>query len=273
MANVIAIQMVSSVNVESNLANLERELESIEIRGATLIVLPECFACFGGGDEKLLAISEAYNDGAIQSHLKSLASKYNVWMVAGTIPIKTNNSQCYTASCLLIDDNGHIVNEYQKIHLFDVEVDDNTGSYHESQHTLAGTKIQVANTPFGRLGLAVCYDVRFPGLFQAMGQIDVLAIPAAFTKVTGSAHWHSLLQARAIELQCYVIAANQGGVHENGRETYGHSMIVSPWGEKLKEIETGSGTISVPIDETLLRNIRRKMPVAQHNKFRSSFIE
>lgn len=273
MAKLVAIQMVSEPDVDKNLQQVRVQLQQLEAGQDYLVVLPECFAFFGGGDARMLDIAETKGQGKIQQCLSDMAREFKVWIVAGTIPLLNQQGDKFTASCLLIDSLGEVVTEYQKIHLFDVEVADNTGSYLESRYTQAGQHLSVVDTPFGRLGLAVCYDVRFPGLFQAMGQVDILALPAAFTKVTGEAHWHSLLKARSIENQCYLVAAGQGGVHANGRETYGHSLILSPWGETLAEIRCGAGLVTSAFDLTRTLQIRQKMPVAGHNRFRSNFIE
>jgi len=273
MAKLVSMQMVSEPDVDKNLQQVRSQLAQLEHGEDYLVVLPECFAFFGGGDAKMLELAEPKGQGKIQQALCDMAKEFSLWLVAGTIPLLNEQKDKFTASCLLIDDQGQVVTEYQKIHLFDVQVADNTGSYLESRYTQAGQHISVLDTPFGRLGLAVCYDVRFPGLFQAMGQIDILALPAAFTKVTGEAHWHNLLKARSIENQCYLVAANQGGIHANGRETYGHSLILSPWGDTLAEIRQGTGLILSDVDLTNVDKIRQKMPVAGHNRFRSNFIE
>ena len=275
MTNLVAVQMCSTPDVDVNFAMLNEELKKLPESRPTLVVLPECFACFGAGDKALLAIAETPGSGPIQQKLRELAIKYSLWLVAGSIPLKTDNPDKFTASCLLIDDKGEIKHEYQKIHMFDVQVADNTGSYVESRSTQAGKQIVVADTPFGKLGLAVCYDLRFPGLFAQMGELnhlDVIALPAAFTYATGEAHWQSLLAARAIENQCYVIAANQSGTHANKRHTFGHSCIISPWGETLVQITHQPGIVQSQLDNTLLADIRRKMPVNQHNKFRSRLV-
>ena len=272
MSELVAIQMVSVPDVQQNLKALEIQLEKLQVSTNTLVVLPECFACFGGGDGTILAVAEVKNNGPVQQALQALARRYGVWLVAGTLPLRASDPTKMTASCLLIDDSGKVVDEYQKIHLFDVQVADNTGSYMESKHTQAGDRVVVADTPFGRLGMAVCYDIRFPALFQAMGQIDVLTLPAAFTQTTGQAHWQALLQARAIENQCYLVAADQGGTHPNGRQTYGHSCIISPWGEIAAEIRYGEGLVQSHLDLARLAAIRQAMPVHQHNKFRSHLV-
>jgi nitrilase len=273
--NIVAIQMNSSPLVEDNLIFVERQLKLLPPQRPSLVVLPECFACFGGGDKLILDIAEDLHQGPIQHKLRQFAKQFGVWLVAGSMPITCEIADKYTASCLLIDDQGEFVEEYQKIHLFDVQVADNTGTYLESRYTQAGNKLIVTNTPFGTLGLAVCYDIRFAGMFVAMNQIaqlDVLALPAAFTQQTGQAHWHSLLRTRATENQCYIVAAGQTGKHRNKRQTYGHSCIISPWGEKLVELPYDTGMIHAQIDHQLLADIRTKMPVYQHNKFRSHLV-
>ena len=273
--HIVAIQMTSSPNVADNLLFIEQQLQSLPSQRPCLVVLPECFACFGGGDKLILDIAENLHQGPIQKKLSQLAREYNIWLVAGSMPITCKIAEQYTASCLLIDNYGKCVAEYQKIHLFDVQVADNTGSYLESRYTQAGNKLVVTDTPFGKLGLAICYDIRFAGMFAAMSQIaqlDVLALPAAFTQQTGQVHWHSLLSARAIENQCYIVAAGQTGKHRNKRQTYGHSCIISPWGEKLVELPLDTGMIHANIDHQLLADIRTKMPVYQHNKFRSHLV-
>lgn len=270
MDNLVAFQMVSSPDIEANLNVVEQMLK--QQSSGSLVVLPECFACFGGGDAMLVEVSEGKGSGKVQQRLSELAKQYGVWLVAGTFPLKSSNPGKFTASTLVFDDQGECVAEYQKIHLFDVQVEDNTGQYLESRYTDPGQQLVVLDSPFGRLGIAVCYDVRFPAMFNAMGQIDVLALPSAFTRRTGEAHWYTLLGARAIEKQCYVIGANQGGVHANGRETFGHSCIISPWGERLTEISSGQGAINARMSRQQLLKIRESMPVTQHNKFRSDFV-
>lgn len=275
MAKLVALQMTSSPVVADNIKFVEQQLQQLSVSEATLVVLPECFACFGGGDNAQLAVAETPNDGPVQTLLCDLARQYKVWLVAGSFPLKSATVDKFTASCLLIDDQGQIQAEYQKIHLFDVQVADNTGSYLESRSTEAGKHLAVIDTPFGKLGLAICYDIRFAGMFQAMSQLaqlDVLALPAAFTYQTGRAHWQALITARAIENQCYIVAANQSGEHANKRQTYGHSSIISPWGETLAQLTTETGTISVNIDTQALATIRRNMPIAQHNQFRSYLV-
>ena len=273
MAELVALQMVSVPDVDSNLTFVEQQLQNLKPTEPTLVLLPECFACFGASDRDIAAVSEVRGDGPIQSALSRLASQYGVWLAGGSIPIRSIEEGRYTASCLLYNDKGELQAEYQKIHLFDVNVGDNTGRYLESRYTDPGDQVVVVDdTPFGRIGLSICYDVRFAGLYQAMGEVDIILVPAAFTEKTGRAHWHSLLRARAIENQCYLLAANQGGVHANGRETYGHSCLISPWGDILTEIPSAEGVIRATMEPSLIAKVRASMPVHQHNKFRSELV-
>ncbi|NCP66016.1 MAG: carbon-nitrogen hydrolase family protein [Paraglaciecola sp.] len=275
MANVVALQMTSTPEVQENLKFVEHQLAMLVVDQPTLVVLPECFACFGGTEQSILDIAETAGDGPVQQRLVELSRQYGVWLAAGSFPLRSGKNAKYTASCLLFNDKGEQVCEYQKIHLFDVQVGDNTGMYLESKNTEAGNRLAVLDTPFGRLGLAICYDIRFAAMFQAMSEplpMDVLALPAAFTYKTGRAHWQTLLACRAIENQCYVVAANQSGTHANNRQTYGHSCIISPWGETLASLPSDLGTVSAALDFQTLMKIRAAMPVSQHNKFRSYLV-
>ena len=270
MGNLQAIQLISSPDVDTNFKQVENLLSASNNTGPTLTVLPECFACFGGGDKRLLSLAQKGSESVLEN-IQQLARRYNTWIVAGTVPVLSEDECKFRACCWVVNDQGELITRYDKIHLFDVEVEDNTGSYRESDFTEPGDQIVCIDSPFGRLGIAVCYDVRFPGLFQAMQQVDVLALPSAFTEKTGDAHWHTLLRARSIEMQCYVIGANQGGEHANGRQTYGNSVIYSPWGDQLAVIEKQPGIINTRFKPELLAKVRSAMPVYQHRKFRSHF--
>ncbi|BFT32317.1 carbon-nitrogen hydrolase family protein [Alteromonas sp. D210916BOD_24] len=272
MVNLVAIQMTSTPSVEENLASVEHAMAAANIQKDYLVVLPECFACFGGSDKAQLAVAETKGEGEIQERLASLARRYQCYLVSGTFPIVTDNPGKFSAACMLFGPEGKVLADYRKIHMFDVSVSDNTGSYRESRTTQAGNEVVTVQTPIGHIGLAVCYDVRFPGLFSAMGDIDILVLPAAFTQRTGEAHWQALLKARAIEKQCFLVAANQVGVHRNGRETYGHSMVLSPWGETLAELQTEKGVVAAEVDIAERETIKQNMPVAEHNRFRSHFV-
>ena len=269
----VAIQMSSGPDPQENLMEVEASLAQLKIDGPTLVVLPECFACFGAGDKRQRQIAETQGNGVIQDALARLAAQFGVWLVAGSMPIVAEPQQKrFSATAIVYNPQGQTICAYQKIHLFDVEVDDNTGSYRESDSTQPGHQVVTFDSPFGRVGVAICYDLRFAGLFDAMGQIDVLVLPAAFTQKTGQAHWHALISARAIEKQCYLVAANQWGEHRNGRQTYGHSQIVDPWGQILAEKAVNTGTVTATMDPQQIIKIRKQMPVQLHNKFRSHFV-
>lgn len=262
-----ALQMSSRPEPQDNLTTVAKLLERLPAARPQLVVLPEAFCCFGAGDRAQLDMAETYQDGEIQRQLASLAKAHGIYLVAGTIPIAAGER--FSAASLLFGPDGSIVNRYDKIHLFDVDVADNTKKYRESKWTKPGTEVVTAATDLGVVGMSVCYDLRFPELFRALRQAgsDIIVLPSGFTQVTGKAHWHALVRARAIEQQVFIVAPNQVGQHDNGRETYGHSIIVSPWGEILVEQEQGEGIISASVDLADVESIRKQMPVAQQNQF------
>ncbi|MEE8093934.1 MAG: carbon-nitrogen hydrolase family protein [Gammaproteobacteria bacterium] len=262
-----SIQMTSGRSVERNLEVAARLLLDASAAGAELAVLPENFAFLGADDSERLSVSETWAEGPIQSFLAEQAADNNFWLVGGTVPIRDGSGKAHSAS-LLFTPEGELAVRYDKIHLFDVGIPGATERYQESLTTVAGTKPVSAVTPFGRLGLAVCYDLRFPALFQRLGELgmEILALPAAFTVPTGAAHWRVLLRARAIEGLCYVIAAAQSGEHPGGRRTYGHSMIVDPWGEVLAELDSDPGVIVAELDMMRLRQVRESFPTLEHRR-------
>ena len=266
MPQVACIQMASGPNVAANLLEAERLIAMAAQQGADLVVLPENFAIVGLKDADKVAIREKESAGPIQEFLYQQASKHGIWLVGGTVPLVSASDEKIRAACLLIDNTGKQVARYDKIHLFDVAVVDSDERYTESDTIESGEKVVVTDTPFGRLGLAVCYDLRFPEMFRTMidAGMEIVAIPSAFTALTGKAHWESLVRARAIENQCFVLAAAQGGFHINGRETFGHSMVVGPWGKVLGELPSGSGMVCVEMDMERLRSIRRSFPCLEH---------
>lgn len=269
----VAVQLVSEPDKQKNLEQVEMQLKKLDTSKPTLVVLPECFGYFGASDKSMLEHAEPLGDGLLQNEIARMAKQYGCWIIAGTIPIIADTPDKFTASCLVFDEQGQRRAEYQKIHLFDVDVADNTRSYRESRYTQAGKEILVLEqTPFGRLAVAVCYDLRFAGQFLAMQPFDVLVLPAAFTQTTGKAHWHPLLQARSIENQSYVVAANQGGTHVNSRETFGDSCIYSPWGELLAKKSKEPGVVFANMDSAYLEKIRTAMPVVKQNRFRSELV-
>ena len=265
MTTVACIQMASGPNVGANLLEAERLMGMAVDKGAKLVVLPENFAMMGKEETDKVAVRESDQGGPIQDFLSHQAKRQGIWLVGGTVPLAAQDDGKVRAACLLYDDQGRRVARYDKIHLFDVVVGSDE-SYTESQTIESGDQAVVVDTPFGRLGLAVCYDLRFPELFRTLVDqgVEIIALPSAFTGITGKAHWEVLVRARAIENLCYVLAAGQGGYHVNGRETYGHSMIVDPWGQVMNELANGSGLVCADIDLQRLKNIRRTFPVLEH---------
>jgi predicted amidohydrolase len=263
---IAAVQMATGPNVSANLLETERLVAEASECGAGLVVLPENFAFMGKRDQDQLALSEADGDGPLQDFLARTARKYGVWLVGGTIPMNARDAGKVRAACLLFDERGERVARYDKMHLFDVHLLEADERYVESATIEPGNEIVVVDSPFGRLGLAVCYDLRFPEMFRVMldGGVDVLAIPASFTAITGKAHWEVLVRARAIENLAYVVAAAQGGYHINGRETHGHSMIVDPWGSVLAQVPRGNGAVSCALDRDYQATVRRTFPALDH---------
>ena len=264
-----AIQMASGPSVSFNLLEAEKLIAEAVKTGAKLIALPENFALMGNRERDKLAVKEADGHGPIQNFLSNTAKKFGIWLVGGTMPIAGDDESKVRASCLVYNDEGERVARYDKIHLFDVMVPGTDEVYRESDSIEAGTKILVLDSPFGKLGIAVCYDLRFPEFFRQMQQqgMEILIIPSAFTAKTGAAHWEVLLRARAIENLCYVIAPNQGGFHLNGRKTYGHSMILDPWGAVLDCYKMGAGFVSAEIDLEQVAKVRAAFPVLNHRRF------
>lgn len=269
-----AIQLTSTTNVDVNLAAIARQLTKItEVSDTTktklnkirhLVVLPECCLYFGGKDREQLALAESSDtQNYLLVALSQLAKQFNVYLVAGTVPIVTSEGNKFTNSSCVFNPEGELLDRYDKIHLFDVAVSDSTKQYCESRYTQAGNKVSVVDTDFANIGLSVCFDLRFPALFAQLTKqgADIITVPSAFTRITGKAHWQTLLQARAIENQVYIIAAGQEGIHENGRETWGHTMIINPWGEILALLPQEEGYISVDFQPNEVKRIRESMPL------------
>jgi nitrilase len=270
-AKAAAIQMNSRGDVEANLASARSLLEQAHAQGVKLAALPENFPIMGRREADKLDVAEALGEGPIQAFLSRCARELEMWIIGGTIPIRSETRPGKVAAASLVfDDTGRFVARYDKIHLFDVDLPDREERYRESATIAAGSKPVLVATPLGRVGLSVCYDVRFPELFrhlQAQGA-EILCLPAAFTAATGRAHWETLIRARAIENLCYVIAPAQSGVHENGRETWGDSMIVDPWGHILDRVgEVGAGLAVAEIDLTLQQQVRERFPSLNHRRF------
>lgn len=269
MSQVAAIQMISSADVTANLQAAAGLIAEAAERGAKLLLLPECFAAFGNGSLRQIAAAEFAGTGPIRPFLAAQARQHSVWLVAGSIPLPAEAGGKAKACCLVVDDQGREVVRYDKLHLFDVEVADQQRTYRESKDYGYGNQVVCVDTPVGRLGLSICYDVRFAELYLALRRAgaELIVVPSAFTAVTGAAHWEVLLRARAIETQCYILAANQGGQHANGRETFGHSCLIDPWGELVSCLPQGAGVVTGELDLQLLNTIRARMPVAGHRRF------
>ena len=268
MSVVAAVQMASGPNVTANLEEAEKLIKTAVQQEAKLVVLPENFAIMGMTEVDKVAIAETAGEGPIQQFLSQQASKHGIWIVGGTVPIESSvTGKVYSAS-QLYNDSGEMVARYDKLHLFDVMLEDSNESYNESETIESGNDVVVVDTPFGKLGMAICYDLRFPELFRAMADVgmEICVLPSAFTNLTGRAHWESLLRARAIENLCYMIAPDQGGYHKNGRETYGDSMIVDPWGVVLNRLPHGTGVVVSDVDLEKLRKTRQNFPALKHKR-------
>ncbi len=265
---VAAVQMTSGEDVAANLARAGELLSRAAENGALLAVLPENFACMPAREADRTKIAEDDGDGPIQNFLESRARELGLWLVGGTIPIRCQEDPRPSAACLVFDDHGRRRARYDKIHLFDVSIPGSGESYRESDSIRPGDKTVVLNSPVGRLGLSVCYDLRFPELFRSMLDrgVEVVALPAAFTARTGQAHWETLLRARAIENLCWIIASAQDGQHPGGRRTWGHSMVVDPWGDVVDERDEGPGLAEAIIDPDRQRDVRRRFPALDHRR-------
>jgi len=263
---VAAIQMTSGHDIEANLEVANRFLEEAAKQGAVLAALPENFAFMGQNSGDKRAVAEPDGAGRIQNFLADTARRLKLWIVGGTVPLRQGADGRVAAACLLYKADGQRAARYDKIHLFDVDVPGSTESHRESAHTVPGHEPRVVETPLGKLGLAVCYDMRFPELFRVMSRqgADLFVVPAAFTVPTGKAHWESLLRSRAIENLGAVIAPAQWGVHPNGRETYGDSMIIDHWGKVLARLPAGVGCVVADIDAAGRMDARARFPSLEH---------
>jgi nitrilase len=259
---VAAIQMASGPNVTGNLAEAKRLIAKAVEQGAKLVVLPEFFAIMGMEERDKLAVGEQPGLGPIQRFLGETARHYKIWLVGGSMPMATTDKDKVLNTCLVFNELGEQVARYDKIHLFNLELGNE--SYNESKTIEAGDHVVVVDSPFGRIGLAICYDLRFPELFRAMQDVDIIVLPSAFTATTGKMHWEILVRARAIENLCYVIAAGQGGYHVNGRETHGHSMVVDPWGRILDQLPRGSGVVCADVNPSYQKSLRQSLPALTH---------
>ena len=270
MAKIAAIQISSGPTVSENLEKIATQVGRASEKGANLVALPESFAALGTNVKEV-----AQQEWEIVDFIQTLAKKHGIWVVAGTIPTlsdvggKKSRHRCW-ASSLIFDNQGVVVGRYDKIHLFDGDVSDNRRVYRESTDYRPGDSFVVVDTPVGRLGMSVCYDVRFPELYRKLAEegAQIFCVPSAFTAVTGKAHWKVLLRARAIENQCYVLAPNQCGTHYDGRETWGHSLIVDPWGSVVVEASKNRETfICADMDDLYQKEVRHSMPCLSHRRF------
>jgi len=259
---VAAIQMRSEPDVATNLETARRLLGEAARQGARLVGLPEYFCIFGMRERDKVAVRERDGAGPIQQFLSEVAREYAMWIVGGTVPLESSDPGKVMNSCLVFDDRGERVARYDKIHLFGFATENER--YHESGTIEPGTSPVAVDTPFGRVALSVCYDVRFPELYRRLAPMDLIFVPSAFTATTGPVHWEVLLRARAIENLAYVIAPAQSGGHANRRQTHGHSMIVEPWGRVMQCLPEGPGVIVAEIDSDRLTKLRASLPALEH---------
>jgi len=259
---VAAVQMASGPNVAANLSEAQRLIEKAADQGARLVVLPEYFPIMGMNETDKLAVAERPGDGAIQSFLRETARRHGIWIVGGSLPLAASTPDKVLNTCLVFDDAGEQRARYDKIHLFNLDL--GAEHYHEARTIEPGSQVVTLDSPFGRIGIAICYDLRFPELFRAMEGVDIIVLPSAFTETTGRMHWEVLTRARAVENLAYVIAAAQGGYHVNGRETHGHSMIVDPWGRVQDQLPRGSGVVLGEVNPAYQASLRASLPALSH---------
>jgi nitrilase len=259
---VAAIQMASGPNVSANLAEAEQLIELAVDAGARLVALPEFFCIMAMKDADVVKVREAEGSGPIQAFLSRMAKKHHIWLIGGSVPLEAGAADKVRNSCLVYDDRGKQVARYDKIHLFGLNLGNE--QYQEASLIEPGDKVVVINSPFGRIGLSICYDLRFPELYRTMPDVDIIMVPSAFTATTGRAHFETLIRARAIENLAYVVAPAQGGYHLSGRETHGDSMIVDPWGVVLDRLSRGSGVAIANINPAYQASLRKSLPALQH---------
>ncbi|HEY5764075.1 MAG TPA: carbon-nitrogen hydrolase family protein [Rhodocyclaceae bacterium] len=263
---IAALQMTSTPRVADNLKIVDELAAEAAARGAQLVALPEYYPIMGSSEDAKVYAREPFaaggNSGPIQSHLKALARRHGLWVIGGSIPLEASTPDKILNSMLVYTPTGELAARYDKIHL--VGFQKGVERYDEAASIEPGHEIVAFDAPFGRVGLSICYDLRFPELYRAMGRPDLIVVPAAFTETTGRAHWEILLRARAIENQCYVLAVGQGGQHESGRMTHGNSMIIDPWGEILDRLPKGQGVVIADFDRERIREVRASLPALDH---------
>lgn len=261
---IAAVQMVSTPVVEENFAAARRQVAEAARQGARLVLLPEYWPIMGMKESDKVAHAERLDAGPIQKCMSEMAQEHGIWLIGGTLPMASPDVGKVLNTTMVYNPQGEHVVRYDKIHLFSFTKGEE--SYDEARTIVHGTQVGAFDSPFGRVGLSVCYDLRFPELYRAMGDCTLIVVPAAFTYTTGRAHWEILLRARAIENQCYVLAAAQGGAHPNGRRTWGHSMLVDPWGEVKTVLPEGEGIVIGEIDASHLQRVRESLPALKHRK-------
>jgi predicted amidohydrolase len=268
MSNVItsvaAVQMVSTPVVEENIAVVRRLVAQAAAQGAQLVLLPEYWSIMGMLETDKIGHAEHLDAGPVQALMANLARQHQVWLIGGTLPLVAPEAGKVLNTMLVYDPSGARVARYDKIHLFSFSKGDE--SYDEARTIVPGNRVAMFESSFGKVGLSVCYDLRFPELYRAMGECTLIVVPAAFTYTTGKSHWETLLRARAIENQCYVLAAAQGGTHPNGRRTWGHSMLIDPWGEVKAVLDEGEGLVIGDIESHRLQKVRESLPALRHRK-------
>lgn len=259
---IAAIQMTAGPKVLANLKEAARLIDIAVSKGARLVALPEYFCIMGMKDADKVAVREEAGSGPIQEFLSGTAKRHGIWLVGGSVPLVSSKPDKVRNSCLVYDNSGKQVARYDKIHLFNLVL--GKERYAEEKTIEAGNEVVTLESPFGRIGLSICYDLRFPELYRSMGKVDVIFAPSAFTAITGKAHWETLIRARAIENLAYMIAPAQSGLHVNGRETYGNSMIVDPWGVVLDRLPHGSGVVLANINHSYQTSVRNSLPALKH---------
>ena len=259
---IAGVQMASGPKVAANLNEAGRLIAMAAAQGARLVALPEYFAIMGMQETDKVKVREIEGKGPIQKFLSDTARAHKIWIIGGSVPLACDDPKKVRNRFLGYDDKGKQVARYDKIHLFGFNMGDE--NYSEERTIEPGSAVQTLETPFGRIGLSICYDLRFPELYRAMKEVDIIVVPSAFTETTGKAHWETLIRARAIENLAYVLAPAQGGYHLNGRETHGDSMIVDPWGVVLDRLPRGSGVVSAGINPQYLKRLRGNLPALKH---------
>lgn len=262
---IAAAQMISVPDVAENLRQARALVAEAVRQGARLVALPEYFAIMSGDERAKVAVREADGDGPIQAFLSGLAREFGIWLVGGTVPLQADDAAKVRNACLVFAPDGTRAARYDKVHLFGF--DNGTERYAEAETIEPGDDVVTVETDVGRVGLSICYDLRFPELFRAMGTVDLIVLPAAFTYTTGVAHWEIMLRTRAIENQCHVLAPAQGGRHPWGRRTYGDSLVIDPWGEVLNRLAQGPGVVAAGMDPARTADIRTRLPALKHRRF------